>query len=232
MEGYIFNAHNVLVHALDPSTRSVPADLVNNCKGVVIITMVEVGAIVSLKYGTGVIMKKEENGSWSPPSSVSIGGTSFGAVVGGKRDDILIFIMDDENMTDFEERPQSRICLDAAFAAGPKGAGLNIGKEAAKKGTISITFSKGAYAGVGIEMFTLGPAAKQNELFYGKPIKAKNILGKEGSVEVPPDTQVTDLYAKLELLSKGETWTPGKDDIRRSLHFASMAKQKSELLLK
>jgi len=229
MEGYIYNANKVLETALNPKTWEVPVELVEKCKGVVVITMVQVGVIVSLQYGTGIIMKKTETG-WSAPSAVAIGGTSFGAVLGGKRDNIIIFIMDDKNMEDFVDRPQSRISLDAAFAAGPKGAKLNLGREAEEKGTISITFSNGAYAGMGVEMFTMETAHEQNEIFYEKKVKAKDILFKENAVEIPPDTQIPDIYVKMEKLANGETWIPSDDDIQRSRHFADQSIRKSERL--
>ena len=115
MEGYIYNAHTVLESALDPSTPQVSVELMEKCKGVVIVTAVHVGAIVTLYYGTGLLLKKldDDGKSWSPPSAISVGGTSFGAVVGGKRDNSIIFIMTDEAMKDFVNRPQSRIALDA-----------------------------------------------------------------------------------------------------------------------
>ena len=114
MEGYIYNANTVLVSALDPSTPQVSVELMEKCKGLVVVTAVHVGAIVTLYYGTGLLLKKLDDGkSWSPPSAISVGGTSFGAVVGGKRDNSIIFIMTDEAMKDFVSRPQSRIALDA-----------------------------------------------------------------------------------------------------------------------
>lgn len=113
MEGYIYNANMVLEAALSPNTREVSVELMEKCVGVVIVTAVHVGAIVTLSYGTGILMKKTETGGWSPPSAISVGGTAFGVVVGGKRDNSIIFIMTEEAMEDFCKRPQSRIALDA-----------------------------------------------------------------------------------------------------------------------
>lgn len=228
MEGYIYNANRVLEACLNPKTKELPAELVESCKGVAIITMVQIGVIVSLQYGTGVIMKKTETG-WSAPSSVSVGGTSFGAVLGGKRDNFIIFIMDDEIMKDFAVRPQSRISLDAAVAAGPVGVKGNIGGEAPKKGTVTFVLSEGVFAGLAIEMSTLESASRQNEIFYDKEgVKTKDILFKEGAVTVPADSQVRDIQEKLDKLSRGETWLPSDEDFNRSRHFASEALRQSE----
>jgi SH3 domain-containing YSC84-like protein 1 len=227
MEGYIYNANRVLEACLNPKTKEVPVELLEKCKGVAILTMVQVGAIISLQYGTGVIMKKTETG-WSTPSSVSAGGTSFGAVLGGKRDNFIIFIMDDENMKDFAVRPQSRISLDAAVAIGPVGAKGNVGNEAPKRGTVTFTLSEGIFAGLSVEMSTLEAASRQNEIFYDKEgVKTKDILFKEGAVKIPENSQVRDLQEKLDMLSRGETWVPSDEDINRSRHFASEALRQS-----
>ncbi|KAG7347712.1 Las17-binding protein actin regulator [Nitzschia inconspicua] len=223
MEGYIYNANRVLEACLDPKTKQVPTELVEKCKGVAIITMIQVGALVSLQYGTGLIMKKTESG-WSAPSSVSVGGTSFGAVLGGKRDNFIIFIMDDENMEDFASRPQSRISLDASVAAGTVGLKGNVGNEAPKKGTVTFVLSEGVFVGFSVEMFTLEFANRQNEIFYGKKgLKAKDILFKDGAVTIPDNSQLSDVQRKMEMLSRGETWIPSDDDVNRSRHFASEA---------
>ncbi|KAL3922165.1 MAG: hypothetical protein SGILL_002350 [Bacillariaceae sp.] len=230
MEGYIFNANRVLEACLDPNTKEVPVELVEGCKGVVVMTMVQVGAIVTLQYGTGVMMKKTETG-WSAPSSVSVGGTSFGAVVGGQRLNYIIFIMDDENMEDFVLKPQSRISLDASVTAGPMGAKGNIGNEAPKSGTVTFTLQEGFLAGLSVEMFTLESKATQNEIFYGKEgVRAQDILYHSNHVTVPEGSQIPDIQEKMEKLARGETWTPDEEAIKRSRHFASEAKRMSEML--
>jgi lipid-binding SYLF domain-containing protein len=230
MEGYIYNANRVLEACLDPKTKKVPVELVEKCKGVVIMTMVQVGALITLQYGTGVMMKKKESGGWSAPSSVSVGGTSFGAVVGGQRLNFIIFIMDDANLEDFATKPQSRISLDASFAAGSMGAKGNVGQEAPQKGTVTFTLSEGVFAGLSLEMFTLESAAAQNEIFYDKEnVKTKDILYKEDAVTIPDGSQVPDLQEKMEMLARGETWTPDDEAVTRSRHFARLAKEQSEL---
>ena len=254
MEGYIYNANMVLGTALHPNTRQVPVELFEKCKGVVILTIVHAGAFMTLYYGTGVVLsKREDDGgsvSWSAPSSISIGGTTLGAVAGGKRENVLIFIMDDETLIDFAKYPQTRIALDTALTAGKCGGSLNCGMEAPNKGTISVRFNTGVYFGLGLQMATLGMANEQNNEFYteeeqeevedagkdpdideDKRIKAKDILLKKNKVKIPEDTQIPDLYEKLRKLANGETWEPGQEDISRSLQFAQVAQKQSQRFL-
>lgn len=69
--------------------------------------------------------------------------------------------------------------------------------------------------------------ASQNEAFYGKKVKAKDILYVEGAVTLPDNSQVPDIYKKLEMLAMGETWTPGDEDLNRSRHFLQQAQSSS-----
>eukprot|EP00529_Nitzschia_sp_RCC80_P027032 CAMPEP_0113457046 /NCGR_PEP_ID=MMETSP0014_2-20120614/9202_1 /TAXON_ID=2857 /ORGANISM="Nitzschia sp." /LENGTH=274 /DNA_ID=CAMNT_0000348521 /DNA_START=70 /DNA_END=894 /DNA_ORIENTATION=- /assembly_acc=CAM_ASM_000159 len=224
MEGYIYNAHTVLVSALDPTTEQVSVELMEKCKGLVVVTAVHAGAIVTLYYGTGVLLKKTEGGGWSPPSAVAVGGTSFGAVLGGKRDNSIIFIMTDEAMTDFVERPQSRIALDAAGTAGNHGGSVNVGMD---QETVTYTTTSGMYVGASVRMATMEPPSAQNASFYGKEVKAKDILCTPGAVELPENSQVPDIYEKLDMLAKGETWMPNDESLSRSRHFLDLAQSTS-----
>jgi hypothetical protein len=52
--------------------------------------------------------------------------------------------------------------------------------------------------------------AKQNEAFYGKAVKAKDILYTAGAVDIPEDSQVrTEVYlvARADLGYVGLDWT-------------------------
>lgn len=231
MEGYIYNANEVLTTALNPNTKIVPVELFEKCKGIVILTVFHVGAVMSIHYGTGVVMKKkikdgnnEDQYEWSLPSAVGMAGYSMGVVAGGKVDRVLSFIMDDETMDDFIARPQTRMGLDATFAAGKAGGDANLGID---QGTVSIFFSTGAFAGLSLQMGTMTFQKKQNEVFYGK----ENIHGKDvmvGSELKPPEeSQIPDLHKKLEQLARGETWVPSQDDLQRSSHFLNKAQEAS-----
>ena len=51
-------------------------------------------------------------------------------------------------------------------------------------GTYTYTFSKGFFGGISLETAVLNVRAKENERFYGKSVKAKDILW-EGAVQSP-----------------------------------------------
>lgn len=250
-EGFVYNANMVLEDALNPKrNRKVLTELIEKCKGVVIITIFTVGALLTVQYGTGVLMMKrkkaaqtggddsgeggdgasEDASTWSAPSATSVGGISTGALIGGKRDNCLIFLMDDEAMEDFVMRPQSRIALDVAIALGRLGGEKSVGMDLPDKGTITVTFPHGAFAGLGLQVATLDSTDVQNHQFYGKTVSPMEIVtaASDGAVkQILSNTQVPDLYDKLDLMAKGEPWVPSDQDIKRSTRFAVEAHKKS-----
>ena len=98
MEGMIWNANHVLDSALDPKTNGIPRDLFKQCKGIVLLSVIEAGFCFSGNVGTGVVMARAEDGSWSPPSAVGLAGVGFGFMFGAETKDILILIMDSNTL--------------------------------------------------------------------------------------------------------------------------------------
>lgn len=202
--------------ALDPDNRGISKDLFERCHGIVLISIVTAGFIFSGHAGSGVIMakQKDSNGTtkWSPPSAVGLLGYGGGAIVGADVKSLLIFIMDEETMTDFATKVQTRFSAQASITAGKHGRELDFGHEAPAHGTVSVNFNKGAFGGVSLELGTLGPRKEANEKFYGSHAKPKDILLVKDKVTIPADCGVAELHHKLKLLAQGKTWVPGAVD--------------------
>ena len=74
--------------------------------------------------------------------------------------------------------------------------------------TVTYTTTKGMYVGASVRMATMEPPSEQNKAFYGKDVKAKDILCTPGAVEVPEDSQVCvekKRIVKKESFSHGAT---------------------------
>lgn len=61
--------------------KSIPDAILRQAKGLAIITAVKVGVMVTYNIGTGLVIARREDGSWSPPSAVSTFGIGWGAQV-------------------------------------------------------------------------------------------------------------------------------------------------------
>ncbi|KAK2982048.1 hypothetical protein RJ640_017399 [Escallonia rubra] len=85
MEYEIYKATNTLrgynkVGFLRPE-KSIPEAILRQAKGLAILTIIKVGMMVTYNIGTGLVVARREDGSWSPPSAISSFGVGWGAQV-------------------------------------------------------------------------------------------------------------------------------------------------------
>ena len=100
---YLFylSANHVLEQALQPGPNSsIPQAFFKSCVGVVLLSVVEVGFVISGNLGTGILLKKlDDNGSkWSAPVACGLTGIGYGLLVGGSIKDIMMFIFDEATL--------------------------------------------------------------------------------------------------------------------------------------
>jgi len=63
------------------SEKKIPEAILQNARGLAILTVVKVGVMVTYNVGTGLVIARREDGSWSPPSAISSFGVGWGAQV-------------------------------------------------------------------------------------------------------------------------------------------------------
>ena len=61
--------------------RSIPDTILRHAKGLAILTVVKVGLMATYNIGTGLVIARKEDGSWSAPSAISSFGVGWGAQV-------------------------------------------------------------------------------------------------------------------------------------------------------
>lgn len=95
------SANHVLEQALQPGPNSsIPQAFFKSCVGVVLLSVVEVGFVISGNLGTGILLKKlDDIGSkWSAPVACGLTGVGYGLLVGGSIKDIMMFIFDEATL--------------------------------------------------------------------------------------------------------------------------------------
>ena len=68
------------VGSLTPE-KSIPDAILKQAKGLAILSIAKVGMMVTYNVGTGIVVARREDGSWSPPSAISSFGIGWGAQV-------------------------------------------------------------------------------------------------------------------------------------------------------
>ena len=76
----MFYACHIQVGELKPE-KSIPDSILRQAKGLAIITEVKVGMMLTYRIGTGLVVARRGDGSWSPPSAISTCGLGYGVQV-------------------------------------------------------------------------------------------------------------------------------------------------------
>jgi len=217
LPGMIWNASHILDQALDPKCKGIPRQLLEGCKGVAIISVVEAGFIFSGHAGTGVLLARRQDGSWSPPSALGLAGVGFGALFGAAIKDVIILLVDDEAINSFTAMNTIKLGGEVGVAVGPVGREMSGDYNISGKGAgqaLSYTFSKGLFAGVGLEGAILRGRATENERFYGQPATPQEILSGD-FVQAPEGKGIEELHRKLEIMRRGETCIPSEEEQKK-----------------
>ncbi|ORX91218.1 DUF500-domain-containing protein [Basidiobolus meristosporus CBS 931.73] len=167
----------------------IPSNILNNAKGLAIFTVIKAGFLWSGRVGTGVVVARLPDGSWSGPSCIGTGGMGFGGQVGAEVTDFVVILNTLDAVKAFSHGGNVTLGGNLSVAAGP------IGRNAEAAGTVgnlaaiySYSKTKGLFAGVSIEGSVIVERKDANAKFYGRRISAKEILN--GSVPAPPEAGV------------------------------------------
>ncbi|GJM98202.1 hypothetical protein PR202_ga15190 [Eleusine coracana subsp. coracana] len=203
MEYEIYKAANSIygyckVGELKPE-KSIPDSILRQAKGLAIITEVKVGLMVTYKIGTGLVVARRADGSWSPPSAISTCGLGYGAQAGGELADYIIVLRNTEAIKTFSGNAHLSVGAGISASAGHLGRAAEADFRAGDGGyaaCYTYSCSKGAFMGCAFNGSIVSTRNSINDQFYGGPIKASEIL--LGSLTKPP--AAATLYKALSML--------------------------------
>ncbi|XP_052179128.1 uncharacterized protein LOC127792603 [Diospyros lotus] len=209
MEYEIYKAANTIrgynkVGSLTPE-KSIPDAILKQAKGLAILTVAKVGVVVTYNIGTGLVVARREDGSWSPPSAISSFGIGWGAQAGGELTDFIIVLRTSKAVQTFSGNMHCSVGAGLSAALGIVGRAAEADVRAGDGGyaaCYTYSCSKGAFVGCSLEGSIVTSRSQENCRFYGNPsIKAHDII--LGSIPRPPAAALlyhalSDLYQKLE----------------------------------
>ncbi|KAH6835510.1 RING/FYVE/PHD-type zinc finger family protein [Perilla frutescens var. hirtella] len=204
MEYEIYKAANTLqgyttVGCFTPE-KSIPGAILRQAKGLAILTVARVGLMVTYNVGTGLVVSRREDGSWSPPSAIASFGMGWGAQAGGEVTDYIIVLRTNSAIKTFSGNTHLSIGAGLSAAVGVVGRAAEADIRAGDGGyaaCYTYSCSKGAYVGCSLGGNIVTTRKRENSRFYGNPsISASQIL--LGSMPQPPAASA--LYQALSEL--------------------------------
>ncbi|ETS78105.1 SH3 domain-containing protein [Pestalotiopsis fici W106-1] len=171
--------------ALSPD-KVIPPEILRNAKGLAILTVIKAGFLGSARFGSGLVVARLDNGSWSAPTAIMTGGAGFGGQIGFEITD-FVFILNDRNaVKTFAQAGSITLGGNVSIAAGPIGRNAEAAGAASLKsvaGIFSYSKTKGLFAGVSLEGSAIIERKDANEKLYGQRLTAMQLLS--GSIQPP-----------------------------------------------
>ena len=168
--------------------KKIPAQVIQNAKGLAIFTTMRTGLWVSGSGGSGVLLGRvPETGEWSPPSGIMLHTAGIGFLAGVDIYDCVVIINTYEALEAFKKL-RCTLGGEVSVAAGPVGMGGVLDSEVHKRQAPIWTYmkSKGLYAGVAVDGTIIIERTDENERFYGERISVTDILN--GKARHPPES--------------------------------------------
>jgi SH3 domain-containing YSC84-like protein 1 len=178
----------------NPDVRAALRGDIKDPKGIFIVPQLLRGAFVfGGRGGSGVLLVRDEKGSWSQPAFYSIGSVSFGLQAGADAAQMVFLIRTKRGLEQFYKN-DFKLGIDAGMSAGPIGAGQGV--EGVRADLLSYASSKGLFAGVALDGALVAVSNDSNAAYYGKEVRPTDILVKQ-SVENAKSDDLRAAVAKV-----------------------------------
>lgn len=149
------------------------------------------------RIGSGLLIARLPDGTWSSPSCIGLAGAGVGGQIGLELTDFVMILNTKDAVKTFAALGSVTLGGNISIAAGPVGRSAEASGSASHRG-VSAIFSysktKGLFAGVSLEGSVLIERRDANKKFYRRECTAKHILN--GSIPPPPG--VEPLHRVLE----------------------------------
>lgn len=158
-----------------PDKGKIPQKVIANAKGLAIFSAFRAGMYFAGAGGSGVVIARLPDGSWSPPSAFSVRSGSFGLVYGVDVFD-CVCVLNTQAAVDGYTNPGMSLGVGVALAAGPVGGTADATEI---KPVWTYTKSRGLYGGLTVDGTVIKERPDANAEFYGAKSSIAQILRGE-----------------------------------------------------
>lgn len=160
----------------------------NENQALIICTAFHLGFLGCGRWGSGIIVARLPDGSWSAPSAIAFAGLGCGGLVGFELTDFVYVLYNDRDVATIMESATFTLGLNISCAVGPFGRTAETSVLMGSRGLAtkhSFSKTRGLYGGVSLEGGVLCELPCTNKKVYERNLKAKQLLS--GDVPPPPE---------------------------------------------
>ncbi len=168
-------------------TQSIPHSMLADAQAIALIpNVVKGGFVIAGRFGRGVVLVRNQDGSWRTPIFITFTGGSVGWQVGLQSTDIVLVFKNRKGVETMLNGSEFTLGADAAIAAGPVGRQATAGTDMKLNAEIySYSRSRGLFAGVALDGSVMKVDQRANAIYYG-----------HGSPVPEPAMQLVSLVAR------------------------------------
>ncbi|KAJ5648386.1 hypothetical protein N7490_004758 [Penicillium lividum] len=167
----------------------IPRKILLRAKALIICTVVRWGFFGCARFGSGVIVVRLPDGTWSAPSAVGLGGLGVGPLLGVELTDFVFVLSTDEAVTKFMQSGFLHLGLNLSVALGMGRSAESGGIAGARgvSGFYSYSKTRGVYAGVSGEFGLIVERSRANKKIYERKLKSVQLAG--GQIPAPREAE-------------------------------------------
>ena len=171
----------------------------HGARGVLFVTTLKAAFIGGISFGSGLVVARRDDGTWSPPCAVGTYGLTFGAVVGAEVTD-SVTALSDIALAELCDESAAKVSLGgaASLALGPLGrtgeAAALVSETGRTAQQASYSHSRGFFGGVTVDGAYVTVRRDVNHAFYGESTSADRLLR---DTSIPQPNGAAELYAQL-----------------------------------
>jgi hypothetical protein len=144
----------------------------------------------SIRIGSGILVARLDDGSWTAPSAVGTGGIGVGGQVGVEFANFIFVLPDKSSVRAFAQLGTLTLATNISMAIGPIGRCGEAGIGISSKGfgtMFSMSKTNGFFGGLSLEGGTLVESRAANRKFYQREVTAAQLLS--GEIAPPADAE-------------------------------------------
>jgi lipid-binding SYLF domain-containing protein len=187
-EQRVADAADVLDQLLRIPEQSIPPAMLSRAYAVAVVpSVVRIGFGLGARRGKGILVVRQQDGSWSNPAFITLTGGSFGFQAGVQRTDVVL-VFKSRRGVDNITNGKLTLGADASIAAGPVGRSVEGATDMRFEAEIvSYSRARGIFAGVSFAGSGVTMDRRANAAYYGSPsITPEKIFAS--SPNIAPDS--------------------------------------------
>lgn len=202
----IRNATHTLNTLEDPllvEDKRIPKAILEAAQGFAFITFMRVAVIGGLRMGSGLVILKKDDGSWSAPSGIGLTGFSAGFVHGIDKVNLCLVFTNKSACRVLVSKGQLNLGAELGATVGPIGRTAMGGASFGQGGmapVVAYSQSVGLFVGIDVNGCWIKDRKEQNQRFYGLHYEPSEIL----TGNVPQPEAGRPLYEALHRLTTRE----------------------------